>query len=124
MLCNHVCRYQAERSSRATDGTPLHIRNDGPGLSSLDVPDGSSQPTLEFMVFVPTAEFFRVLRINSASLDYVKAGDNGGTAASVPSGVEAADSDDDGLERSLTATRRQNFLIPPCRHRAFPLLEK
>ncbi len=112
-----------QRSSRAPDGTPLHIRNDGPGLSSLDVPDGSTQPTLEFMVFVPTAEFFRVMRSNSASLDFVKAGQQGGTAASVPPGIEAADPDDDGLERFITATRRQNFLIPPRRHRAFPLLE-
>ena len=31
--------------------------------------------------------------------------------------------DDNGLERFLTATRRQNFLIPPRRHRAFPLVE-
>lgn len=113
-----------QRSSRAADGTPLHIRNDGPGLSSQDVPDGSTQPTLEFTVFVPTAEFFRQLRINSASLDYVKAGQQGGTAASVPPGVEAADSDDDGLERFTQATRRQNFLVPPRRHRAFPLLEE
>jgi len=28
-----------------------------------------------------------------------------------------------GLERFITATRRQNFLVPPRRHRAFPLLE-
>jgi hypothetical protein len=33
------------------------------------------------------------------------------------------DPDDNGLERFLTATRRQNFLVPPRRHRAFPLLE-
>lgn len=112
------------RSSRAADGTPLHIRVDGPGLSPLDVPDGSTQPTLEFSVFVPTAEFFRVMRINSASLDYVKAGEGGGTAASVVRpGDEASDAEDDGLERFLTATRRQNFLIPPRRNRAFPLLE-
>jgi hypothetical protein len=112
-----------QRSGRAADGTPLHIRMDGPGLSSLDVPDGSTLPTLEFTAFVPTAEFFRVLRINAASLDFVEAGQNGGTAASVPPGVEAADSEDDGLERFLSATRRQNFLIPPRRQRAFPLLE-
>jgi hypothetical protein len=31
--------------------------------------------------------------------------------------------DDNGLERFITATRRQNFLVPPRRHRAFPLLE-
>lgn len=113
-----------QRSSRASDGTPLHIRNDGPGLSPLDVPGGSTQPTLEFTAFVPTAEFFRALRINSASLDYVKAGEQGGTAASVPPGVEAADPRDDGLERFIQATRRQNFLVPPRRHRAFPLLEQ
>jgi hypothetical protein len=113
-----------QRSSRAADGTPLHIRNDGPGLSSFDVPDGSLQPTLEFTVFVPTADFFRVMRINSASLDYVKVGQDGGTATSVPAGDEAADGDDAGLERFLQATRRQNFLVPPRRHRAFPLLEE
>jgi hypothetical protein len=28
-----------------------------------------------------------------------------------------------GLERFIPATRRQNFLIPPRRHRSFPLLE-
>jgi hypothetical protein len=27
------------------------------------------------------------------------------------------------LERFMTATRRQNFLVPPRRHRAFPMLE-
>ena len=111
-----------QRSSRASDGTPLHIRNDGPGFSTLDVPDGSVQPTLEFMVFVPTAEFFRVMRINSASLDYVAKAD-GGTEASVGAGTTASAGEDDGLERFLTATRRQNWLIPPRRHRSFPLAE-
>lgn len=113
-----------QRSSRAADGTPLHIRNDGPGLSSLDVPDGSTQATLEFMAFVPTSEFFRVMRINAASQDFVETGGgNGGTATSVPAGIQPSDDEDDGLERFITATRRQNFLIPPRRHRAFPLLE-
>lgn len=35
----------------------------------------------------------------------------------------AVDEDENGLERFLTATRRQNFLIPPRRHRSFPLVE-
>ncbi|HEU5230034.1 MAG TPA: hypothetical protein VFU49_19600 [Ktedonobacteraceae bacterium] len=111
-----------QRSSRASDGTPLHIRNDGPGLSSLDVPDGSIQPTLEFMAFVPSAEFFRVMRVNAASLDLVAVSE-GGTGTSVPAGVTGCAAEDDGLERFITATRRQNFLIPPRRHRSFPLLE-
>ncbi|TME78468.1 MAG: twin-arginine translocation signal domain-containing protein, partial [Chloroflexi bacterium] len=33
-----------QRSSRAADGTPIHIRMDGPGYDPLDVPDGSAQP--------------------------------------------------------------------------------
>jgi hypothetical protein len=28
-----------------------------------------------------------------------------------------------GIERFITTTRRQNFLVPPRRHRAFPLVE-
>jgi hypothetical protein len=98
-----------QRSSRAADGTPIHLRMDGPGLDNMDVPGGSNQPKLQFTIFVPTAEFFRVLRVNQASLDLVS-----------QFGVAA---DDNGLERFLTATRRQNFLIPPRRHRAFPLVE-
>jgi hypothetical protein len=35
----------------------------------------------------------------------------------------AVDPNDNGIERFLTSTRRQNFLCPPRRHRAFPLLE-
>jgi hypothetical protein len=115
--------FALQRSSRAQDGTPLHIRNDGPGLSSLDVPDGSTVATLEFSIFVPTSDFFQAMRVNSASLDLVKEGQNGGTGTSVPPGIEAADAGDDGLERFISATRRQNFLIPPRRHRSFPLLE-
>jgi hypothetical protein len=111
-----------QRSSRAADGTPLHIRNDGPGFSSLDVTAfqtfpggtnvaaGSTQFKLEFLIFVPTAEFFRVMRVNSASRDLV---------AQFPVAEEDA-----ALERFITATRRQNFLTPPRRHRAFPLVEK
>jgi len=99
-----------QRSSRAADGTPIHIRMDGAGFDALDVPNGTNQPKLEFMVFVPTAEFFRVMRVNQASLDLV-------------SQFGVADADN-GLERFMTATRRQNFLVPPRRHRSFPLLEQ
>ena len=98
-----------QRSSRAADGTPIHLRMDGPGLDAMDVPDGSAQPKLQFTMFFPTADFFRVMRINQASLDLV-----------TEFGVDPTDN---GLERFLTATRRQNFLIPPRRHRAFPLVE-
>jgi hypothetical protein len=98
-----------QRSSRASDGTPIHIRMDGPGFDSLDVPDGSNQPKLEFSIFVPTAEFFRQMRVNQAALD-------------LQNQFNVAE-DDNGLERFITATRRQNFLVPPRVHRAFPLVE-
>jgi hypothetical protein len=98
-----------QRSSRAADGTPMHIRMDGPGYDAMDVPGGAALPKLQFTIFVPSAEFFRTLRTNQASLDLQH------TYGVSPS--------DNGLERFLTATRRQNFLIPPRRHRAFPLVE-
>jgi hypothetical protein len=105
-----------QRSSRAADGTPLHIRMDGPGFDRMDVPNNlprpgrsGNVPKLQFTVFVPTADFFANMRRNAAALDLEQRFD--------------VDPDDNGLERFLTATRRQNFLVPPRRHRAFPLLE-
>jgi hypothetical protein len=110
-----------QRSSRAADGTPIHIRMDGSGFDSMDVPAfqefpggkqiaaGSNQPKLQFSAFVPTAEFFRVMRVNSAAQDLQ---------------VQfKVDPDDNGLERFTTATRRQNFLVPPRTRRSFPLIE-
>jgi hypothetical protein len=95
---------------------------DGPGVDAMDVPAfqtfpgqpatpaGSPQFKLQFLIFVPTADFFAQLRTNAAAQDLQH---------------EFLDDEDDdnGLERFLTATRRQNFLVPPRRHRAFPLLE-
>jgi hypothetical protein len=98
-----------QRSSRAADTTPMHIRADGPGFDSMDVPDGSQQPKLQFAIFVPTADFFTTLRRNQASPDLTKR-----------FGVPPAHN---GIERFITATRRQNFLVPPRRHRSFPLVE-
>jgi hypothetical protein len=100
-----------QRSARAKDGTPLHIRNDGAGFSTMDVPDGSVQPKLEFMAFVPSADLFRQMRSDQAALDLIAANGN------------LVDPEDNGLERFITATRRQNFLVPPRRNRPFPLIE-
>ncbi len=98
-----------QRSSRTASGQPIHQRMDGPGFDSLDVPDGSKQPKLQFSAFVPTADFFATMRAHQASLDL-----------QAEFGVDPSDN---GLERFITATRRQNFLIPPRRHRAFPFAE-
>jgi len=98
-----------QRSSRAADGTPIHMRMDGPGFDAMDVPGGGSLPKLQFTIFVPTAQFFKTLRVHQASLDLQN--------------EFGVDPTANGLERFITATRRQNFLIPPRRHRAFPLIE-
>jgi hypothetical protein len=98
-----------QRSSRAADGTPIHIRMDGPGYDNMDVPDGSVQPKLQFTIFVPTADFFRTMRGNQAAVDLEQR--------------YGMHEEDNGLERHITATRRQNFLIPPRRNRVFPLAE-
>jgi hypothetical protein len=87
----------------------MHIRNDGPGFDNMDVPDGSVQPKLQFAAFFPSADFFQIMRQNDSALDLVN--------------QFGVDPDDNGLERFTTATRRQNFLSPPRRHRAFPLVE-
>ena len=98
-----------QRFSRAADGTPIHIRMDGAGFDNMDVPGGGNLAKLQFTVFVPTADFFALMRRNGASLDLQNQFD--------------IDEDENGLERFLTTTRRQNFLVPPRRHRAFPLVE-
>jgi hypothetical protein len=106
----HIAHTTAlQRTSRAPNRKPMHIRADGPGYDSLDVPDGSQQPKLQFSIFVPTAAFFATMRRSQASLDLAQ-------KYSVPA-------QNLGLERFLTATRRQNFLVPPRRNRAFPLVE-
>ena len=111
-----------QRVSRAANGTPLHIRNDGPGLDTMDVPafqlfpgqqtvpPGSRQFKLQFLIFMPTADVFAQMRTAQAAQDLL---------------VEfpKVNPGDNGFERFITATRRQNFLVPPRRHRAFPLLE-
>ena len=80
-----------------------HARANGPYA-------GSSQFKLQFLMFVPTADFFAQLRTSAAAQDLQHQFlDN--------------EDDDNGLERFITATRRQNFLVPPRRHRSFPLLE-
>ncbi len=98
-----------QRSSRAYNRVPMHIRADGPGFDAMDVPDGSMQPKVQFAIFVPTAAFFAALRRNQASPDLV-------AKYSVPA-------ENVGIERFMTTTRRQNFLVPPRRRRAFPLVE-
>jgi hypothetical protein len=113
-----------QRVSRASDGTPLHIRMDGPGFDGMDVPAfrtfpgsngvnmaaGSNQFKLQFLMFVPTADLFDRMRTAQSAQDLQH------------QFLDDVD-DDNGLERFITTTRRQNFLVPPRRHRSMPLVE-
>ena len=81
-----------------------------PGPAGAEVPAGSTQFKLQFLVYVPTADLFARMRAAQAAQQLQRRFMNG-------------EGDDNGLERFITATRRQNFLIPPRRHRAFPLVE-
>jgi hypothetical protein len=111
-----------QQVSRASDGTPLHIRADGPGLDGMDVPAfttypgqtsfpaGSAQFKLQFLMYIPTADLFTQMRTAAAAQQFQQQ-------------FLGGDDDDNGLERFITATRRQNFLVPPRRHRSFPLVE-
>jgi hypothetical protein len=81
-----------------------------PGSSGVAVPAGSKQFKLQFFMYLPTADLFARMRSAQAAQQFQKQ-------------FMAGSTDDNGLERFITATRRQNFLVPPRRHRAFPLLE-
>jgi hypothetical protein len=97
---------------------------DGPGLDSMDVPAfrtfpgsggvnvraGSQQFKLQFLMFIPTADVFARMRVGQAAQNLQQQNPN-------------VNPDDNDLERFITATRRQNFLVPPRRHRSFPLVE-
>jgi hypothetical protein len=121
-----------QQVSRASDGTPLHIRNDGPGFDSMDMPAyntsgtgnvggvfktkgtniaaGSNMFKLQFAIFVPNSTLFSQMRTAQA-------------AQNLQAQFLGGESDNNGLERHITATRRQNFLVPPRRHRSMPLTE-
>jgi hypothetical protein len=97
------------RSGRTAGGAPIHLRIDGPGFDAMDTTNGRNTPKLQFSGFFPSSDFFADLRRNQGSLDLLD--------------QFALEEEDHGLERFITATRRQNYLIPPRRHRAFPLIE-
>jgi hypothetical protein len=82
---------------------------DGGGPAFLENTFQGTHDATANAIGIDTSEFFATMRRSQASLDLEK--------------THQVEPEDNGLERFLTTTRRQNFLIPPRRHRAFPLLE-
>lgn len=96
-----------QMGSRSPEGQALQLRVD---FNTLDALDGQkAAPGLHFLAFVPTAQTFHASRQAMDAVDVA----NRYKIASHANGINAF----------LTVTRRQNFLVPPRRHRAFPLLE-
>ncbi|HKV83757.1 MAG TPA: hypothetical protein VJN88_04330 [Ktedonobacterales bacterium] len=93
--------------SRSPQGQALQLRVD---FNTLDALDGDkAAPGVHFLSFVPTAQVFHASRMAMDATDITQ-------RYQVPSAAN-------GINSFLTVTRRQNFLIPPRTHRAFPLLE-
>ena len=93
--------------SRSPEGQALQLRVD---FNTLDALDGSrASPGVHFLAFVPTAQVFHASR---QAMD-----------AAALARRYGLDPHANGINAFLTVTRRQNFLVPPRRHRAFPLLE-
>ncbi len=88
--------YWPDRSAPQEPVPVPHIPLEGSGFDNLDIPEGEKAPKLHSGGFYPTAQL----------------------AADA-----AAESRTDGQQRLTTVTRQQNFLVPPRRHRAFPLSE-
>ena len=81
-----------------------------PGANGVDVPAGQQPVQAAVPDLHADRDLFARMRAAQA-------------AQRAPEAVHGRRADDNGLERFITATRRQNFLVPPRRHRAFPLLE-
>lgn len=86
-----------------------------PGFPSTSVPlpAGTSQFKLQFLIFVPTSEFLRQLRVSAGTQNLFAPS---GPPAD-PAGVNFSSN---RLERFLPATWWQNLVVPPRCHRAFP----
>jgi hypothetical protein len=106
-------------------GTPISVRAD---FNTLDNPFSySSQPDLDqwnpdlaapgmhFVAFMATSQQFHAMRL---AMDGVLP--DGTNLRLAPYNI---DDTNNGINRVIRATHRQNFLIPPRRRRSFPLVE-
>jgi hypothetical protein len=96
-----------QRGSRSDEGQALHLRADFNTMDSLD--DYAAGPGVHFLAFTAGSQIFHRGR---QAMD----------ATSVEQKYSLALTAN-GINAFIHATRRQNFLVPPRIHRAFPLLE-
>jgi hypothetical protein len=96
-----------QRGSRTPEGQALQLRVDFNTMDPLDT--SGPHPGVHFLAFTPGSEIFHRSRQSMDASDLAGRYD-------VPTSAN-------GINSFIHATRRQNFLVPPRRHRAFPLIE-
>ena len=101
---------RARRSRSAPTSTRWTTRSSGRPTPNATASEQQPAAGLHFVVFNPTSDDFRRVRL---AMDGV-----------LPDGTTLrfdASSAGQGFNQVLTTTHRQNFLVPPRRHRSFPL---
>lgn len=98
-----------QRASRSPEGQALQLRADFNTLDPMDSASATPTPGVHFLAFTATSQVFHRSRIAMDGADIVSKYQLAPTA--------------NGINAFIRATRRQNFLVPPRRHRSFPLLE-
>jgi hypothetical protein len=96
-----------QRGSRTAEGQALQLRVDFNTMDPLDT--GRPEPGVHFLALTPGSEIFHRSRRAMDASDLTE--------------KYAVASSANGINRFIRATRRQNFLVPPRRNRAFPLIE-
>ncbi len=96
-----------QRNARSPEGQALQLRVDFNTMDALDGP--APAPGLHFLAFTPGAKIFHQSRLSMDAADIA-------AQYGIPSQAN-------GINAFLRVTRRQNFLVPPRAHRAFPLVE-
>ena len=93
--------------SRSAEGQALQLRVD---FNTMDAMGGDAPaPGLHFLAFTPGSRIFHRSRQGMDAIDIAK--------------HHGISSYANGINAFLHVTRRQNFLVPPRTHRAFPLVE-
>lgn len=96
-----------QRESRSAEGQALQLRADFNTLDALD--SAAPTPGVHFLAFTATSQIFHRSRRAMDATDMTSKYQLAHTA--------------NGINAFIHATRRQNFLVPPRRRRAFPLIE-
>ena len=106
---NHIIGHNeaVQQGSRTPEGQALQLRVDFNTMDPMD--SAGATPGVHFVAFSPGSQVFHQSRQGMDAADVA-------AHYQIPAGAN-------GINNFIHATRRQNFLVPPRPHRAFPLLE-